>query len=138
MAVTVAPSLVPGFTFPPKHPSLGQEVIEKGPYTQSLLQHSDPQTLWPEVELVLLSHHHWSQRGQDSKEKGSVVAKSQPPSPHHTGTFLGRPWSPCLPLVLTRILGGGLTTPVVQREETRLKDTSDTWAASGLSIAAAS
>lgn len=59
------------------------------------------------------------------------------PSPHHTGTFLGTSRSPCLPLVLTRLLGGGLTTPVVQRRKLCSKIL-DTWAASGLSMATAS
>lgn len=122
-------------TFPPKNPWV-RKASRRGPYTQVPTPAFRPQTLWPKVELVPLSHH-WSQRGQGSKGKGISCGQILTPKPTHTGTFLGTSLIP-LPLVLTPTLGGELTTLVVLRRKLRLKDISDTWAASGLSMATAS
>lgn len=126
-------------TFPPKNPSLGQEVIEKGPIypspyssiqtpnsvARSRVSTTEPPPLVPE--------------GPGQQRRRDQLWPNPDPQAHTTlAPSWARPWSPCLPLVLTRILGGGLTTPVVQRRKLRLKDTSDTWAASGLSMATAS
>lgn len=99
MAVTVAPSLVLGFTLflPRIHPWV-RKSSRRGPYTQVPTPAFRPQTLWPEVELVLLSHHHWSQRGQDSKGEGISCGQILTPKPtphwHLPGHVPGPPACP--------------------------------------------
>lgn len=82
-------------TFPPKNPWVRQ-ALRRGPYTQIPTPVFRPQTLWPKVELLPLSHH-WSQRGQDSEGEGISCGQILTPKPrphwHLPGHIPGTPAS---------------------------------------------